>query len=208
MSRTLMIEHETEGPITVEIDGDDLTEEEVHAALGEYWDAGTPEIGVEEDPIRSNLKFKKEMQEMVARGIRNNNPGNIEHGEDWNGMHSEQTDDRFIRFESPEMGIRAMSKIMQTYKNKHGIDTVQGVINRWAPPHENETNNYASFVATRMGIEPGDKIDLSDPTVLKPLMMAMTFMENGENPYEESIFDQGIQLAGLRSITDDDTVSS
>lgn len=207
MVRTMMVEHETEGPVSVEIDGD-LTEEEVTAALGEYWDAGTPEIGIEEDPIRSNLKFKKEMQEMVARGIRNNNPGNIEHGDDWDGMHSEQNDNRFIRFESPAMGIRAMSKIMQTYKNKHGIDTVQGVINRWAPPHENETNNYASFVAARMGVKPEDKIDLSDPTVLKPLMMAMTFMENGENPYDDNVFNQGMELAGLRSITNDDTVSS
>ena len=35
------------------------------------------------------------------------------------------------------------------------------MMNRWAPPNENNTTNYANFVAQRMGVDPDAEIDLS-----------------------------------------------
>ena len=44
----------------------------------------------------------------IARGERNNNPGNIRHGAKWQGLASTQTDKDFCQFISPEYGIRAI----------------------------------------------------------------------------------------------------
>lgn len=52
----------------------------------------------------------------IARGERNNNPGNIRHGSKWQGLSAEQTDKDFCQFISPEYGIRAIYKLLQTYQ--------------------------------------------------------------------------------------------
>ena len=41
----------------------------------------------------------------IPRGIRNNNPGNIRHGNDWQGISKEQPDPAFCTFVSPEYGL-------------------------------------------------------------------------------------------------------
>ncbi len=77
------------------------------------------------------------------RGIRNNNPGNIDYNprNDWQGqLGYEQgvTKPRFARFDSPENGIRALAKLLINYRGKDGmpgvggkgIDTVRETIKR------------------------------------------------------------------------------
>ena len=41
---------------------------------------------------------------MIPRGIRNHNPGNIRHGDKWQGLSAEQTDSSFCVFDAPEYG--------------------------------------------------------------------------------------------------------
>ncbi len=52
----------------------------------------------------------------MTRGIRNNNPGNIDHNpkNKWQGQlqHDPKIEKRFCRFESPEYGIRALMKLL------------------------------------------------------------------------------------------------
>ena len=57
---------------------------------------------------------------MDPRGVRNNNPGNVRAGDDWQGMTG-QDDKGFAVFARPEDGLRAMSKVLDTYADKHGI---------------------------------------------------------------------------------------
>lgn len=54
----------------------------------------------------------------LPRGIRNNNPGNIRWGSDWQGLISEEerTDKSFCQFQDPVYGLRAMVKIIFTYQ--------------------------------------------------------------------------------------------
>ena len=86
---------------------------------------------------------------MTVRSVRNNNPGNIEsNSTDWVGKMGD--DGRFIKFATPAHGVRAMAKTLETYQDKHGLTTVNDMINRWAPPNENNTSNYANFVAQRI----------------------------------------------------------
>ncbi|MBF4328050.1 structural protein P5, partial [Vibrio anguillarum] len=86
----------------------------------------------------------------MTRGIRNNNPANIEdNGTPWRGRMG--NDGRFIIFDSPVNGIRALARILNTYKVKHGLNTIEGIINRFAPPVENDTNSYIAHAEKVVG---------------------------------------------------------
>lgn len=52
---------------------------------------------------------------MTARGIRNNNPGNLRHGEDWLGLAPVQDDQNFCTFTEMHFGVRALLKTLRTY---------------------------------------------------------------------------------------------
>ena len=94
----------------------------------------------------------------VPRGIRLNNPGNIKHGDDWQGMSAEQADPDFITFISPVWGIRAMARTLTTYSTSYGLNTVEGIIGRWAPESENDTASYIAHVASALGVDQGSAV--------------------------------------------------
>lgn len=139
---------------------------------------------------------------MQTLGIRLNNPGNIEHGDPWQGLHKEQTHERFCRFVSPEYGIRAMAKIIGTYRRVHRgkngtpVDTIREVIERWAPPSENPTEAYIKNVGTWAGIDPEAVIDLRAPTALVPVIKGIVRQENGTQPYSDAVIRAGVRMAG------------
>lgn len=128
------------------------------------------------------------------RGIRNNNPGNIEYtGTQWQGLADPPSDGRYMRFVAPKWGIRAMARVLETYVNSYGINTVGGIIARWAPDHENPTNAYAEFVANALGVGVTQPIDVLGQ---RPgLIAAMIEFENGQQPYSMSEIRQGVALA-------------
>lgn len=118
---------------------------------------------------------------MLPRGIRLNNPGNIEKTKDnWQGMSSKQEDERFITFIKPVYGLRAIMKILLNYFLRHELKTVRQIINRWAPPHENDTDSYADHVAKILGVNPDKPIDLARPGILIALAKAIALHENGK----------------------------
>jgi len=139
----------------------------------------------------------------LPRGIRNHNPGNVERGAArWRGMAADQSGDpRFVVFEAPEWGIRAIARILKTYRDRHGLRTAAGIVARWAPPHENPTESYIRFVTDRLGIGPDDAIDLDDPAVLRTLVRAIIRKECGPGPlpegdwYDAAVIDEGIARA-------------
>ena len=136
----------------------------------------------------------------TPRGIRNCNPGNIRHGENWEGLHpySNELDNSFCVFISAKYGIRALCKILMTYKKKYGIDTIQGVINRYAPPVENDTDYYIKHVAQKLGVEPTQPVNILQPEVMFLLISAIILHENGKQPYSEADIRAGMLLAGLQ----------
>jgi len=134
------------------------------------------------------------------RGIRNNNPGNIKKNSiAWKGLATVQDDPLFFKFISPEYGIRAIAKIITTYYTKYGLDTIAGIINRWAPPEENPTQDYIKYVSSETLLKPDDKIDLLKPREMFHLVSAMMEYENGKlaisSNYTENTIQQGINAA-------------
>lgn len=128
----------------------------------------------------------------APRGIRNNNPGNITAGGFTERRGATGDDGRFARFETPQEGIRAVGDLLDVYERKHGLDTVQGIINRWAPPQENNTGAYVSQVARSLGVSPNEKLDLSDPRVKSGLVSAIIQHENGQNPYPPEMIEAAL----------------
>lgn len=134
---------------------------------------------------------------MIPRGIRNNNPGNIEKGEAWQGLSKDQSSDpRFCVFDAPEYGIRAIEKILISYENR-GINTITKIIETWAPSVENNTQAYIDAVAASSNISPTEIIDIKDPKIANPIIKAIILHENGEEPYSDDIINKGLELAGL-----------
>jgi hypothetical protein len=130
----------------------------------------------------------------AARGVRNNNPGNIEAGgTQWQGQVG--SDGRFATFETPEAGIRALGRNLLTYQEKHGLNTVHGIINRWAPAGENDTAAYVRAVSTAVGVGPAEPLNLRDPSTLQKLTSAIIRHENGGQPYPDEVLRAGVELA-------------
>lgn len=86
----------------------------------------------------------------------------------------------FQQFSSYEEGIKAMDENLKTYGTKHKINTLRGVISRYAPPQDkNDTEGYINFVAQRTGLKPDQEIDLSNPAVRHVISGPMILMEKG-----------------------------
>ena len=116
----------------------------------------------------------------LARGIRNNNPGNIRiSGIAWQGKVADNTDGAFEQFATMSDGVRALGKNLLTYFDRHGLNTVRGIISRWAPASENMTGSYVNAVAGQMGIKPDDRINVRERNTLAMLAEAIIQHENG-----------------------------
>jgi hypothetical protein len=133
---------------------------------------------------------------MTPRGIRNNNPGNINRdGIEWQGMAADQSSDpRFVVFTDPVWGIRAIAKILINY-GQHGVSTVRTAIMRWAPPTENDSTAYVQAVARALMVAPDAKIDLHDKATLISFVQAIIRHENGSQPYPLATIVDGVQRA-------------
>ena len=130
------------------------------------------------------------------RGIINNNPGNIRHGANWQGLNQNgrDIDSAFCVFESPVLGIRALAKVLINYKKIHGLNTVRQIVSRYAPPNENQTAAYIQSVAKQLEVYPDTKIDIEERGVLTVFIKAVIRIENGIQPYSDETIQKGIDL--------------
>ncbi len=132
---------------------------------------------------------------MTPRGIRNNNPGNIRHGDKWRGLADKQIDASFCVFKAPEWGLRALVKILRNYQTKHGLKTVESIINRFAPQIENDTSSYILSVCQVLDVKPRDVIDVFEPGIMINLLKAVIRHENGIQPYSDEVLKKSLELA-------------
>src|SRR5579863_6140547 len=141
---------------------------------------------------------------VLPRGIRNNNPGNIRHsGAAWLGRATHQPDASFVRFNTPEHGIRALARILINYQVHYHLETTEQIINRWAPPTENLTDAYVRAVARAAGVNTTDHIDLrNNPALLNRFVAAIISHENGvphgsggNQWYDPAVIERGVKMA-------------
>src|ERR1700733_12585532 len=137
----------------------------------------------------------------LPRGIRNNNPGNIRKTRQiWHGEVEPGQDLSFIQFSSMVYGIRCMAVIVGQYIHLHDLITVREIINRWAPPVENDTTAYVDDVAEDMGISPDMPLPTGVqlfPAYLAALIAAISIHENGGSFLSDNDVIVGLVLAGI-----------
>jgi len=137
-----------------------------------------------------------------ARSVRNNNPGNIERdGDKWKGLAEDQSsDNRFCVFTHPKWGFRALAMLLENYQDKYGLNTIDAIIHRWAPPSDNnDTNAYAAAVALRAGFARRKELNLQTYEHIKPLVKAIAIHESGGWFFDDADLEDGLRLAGFRA---------
>ena len=122
-------------------------------------------------------------QAQAPRSVRNNNPGNIEYSDFARSLGATGSDGRFAIFPDAATGQQAQVELLRRYGAK-GVNTVEAVVNRWSPQADpgnapGSTNNYARFVAQRLGVQPNQPLDMNNPQVLSALASAMAQFEGG-----------------------------
>jgi len=121
---------------------------------------------------------------MTVRGERNNNPGNIRvSAARWQGAAG--ADGGFVVFATPGDGLRAMAKVLRNFRRLHGINTLRGVVHRYAPPMENDTAGYLQRVCKGVGVGPDEPVNLNDAGLLGRLMREMISVECGRCIYSD-----------------------
>ncbi|EGA69574.1 putative phage structural protein [Vibrio sinaloensis DSM 21326] len=134
------------------------------------------------------------MTKQTVRGIRNNNPLNIRKGNDWQGESSFSRDAEFETYKHHKYGFRAGAILLRNYQRLYHLDTLTELIGRFAPPNENNTKNYAQFVAKRVGVDVNQPLNLRNDELLAQVLHAMSIMEVGRH-YSYSDAMQGVRLA-------------
>ena len=118
---------------------------------------------------------------LMPRGIRNNNPGNIDYLPpprlNWQGTIG--SDGRFAIFDTAANGVRAIGRELRASISKG--QTIEQAIHEWAPPVENETGRYVAIVAAAVGARPADRLTVE---MLPAAALAIIKHENVQQPYD------------------------
>lgn len=141
----------------------------------------------------------------LPRGIRNNNPGNVEHNErnKWLGLADPPSDGRYCRFTHPRYGIRAVVHLLLAYQTKYRFKTIAAILERYAPRQDkNATDDYIAFVAKKAGKRPNDPISMRDYSTAVAIVTAIIEFENGIQPYPTDLIEDSV---GLVITTDSET---
>ncbi|MBR0682741.1 hypothetical protein GXW74_19775 [Roseomonas eburnea] len=121
----------------------------------------------------------------APRGIRNNNPLNLEFRSGQPGVVG--NDGRFGRYQTMEDGLFAGAQQILRWVDR-GDTTLTALITRWAPPSDNnDTAAYVQRVARDTGLNPSAPINWRDPAVLGSVIQSMAHHENGQPVDAEAV---------------------
>ncbi len=149
------------------------------------------------DSIKGALGFAEggviKAQNGLPLGLRQRNPGNIRPGAGFIGESGDGGG--YATFGSDDEGLRAIQRLLMTYGDKYGINTLRGLANRYAPPSDNNpTGNYIDFLASKTGIDPDAEINLAESG--SSIIPAIVGFEQGQQPYTQAQIDRAIRAAG------------
>ncbi|HEI9846757.1 TPA: hypothetical protein SLN72_003773, partial [Morganella morganii] len=145
----------------------------------------------------------------AARGIRNNNPLNMNFAKQ-NGARKESSG-AFAVYNTAYEGIRGNARQLMMYFNGTSaaadgkkLQTISEIVSLWAPKKhgKNDPVAYAKRVADEMKIDVNDRLNLDDPEVMYALIRAMSMVENnGQFPYPKELVTAAITGAPDPTIT-------
>lgn len=113
----------------------------------------------------------------ATRGIRNNNPGNLEYGPFAKSQGATGTDGRFAIFPTMEMGVKAHEALLGGSKYLGaGLDTPAKIVAKYAPANENNQAAYLNAIKRGAGFDANQKLGAGD---MSKLAAAMEVHESG-----------------------------
>ena len=149
-------------------------------------------------------------KEDAPLNVRNNNLGNIKNiqANEWVGQTNLGTDETFANFETPQLGVRALTKVVQA--NINATNTFEEYVNRYASePDEKDyyakngelmphLKNYGSVIAASQGIN-DVKENIPEDINMLEWIKATARAEGGSDAlsyFTDDIIKEGIELAG------------
>jgi RHS repeat-associated protein len=110
-----------------------------------------------------------------TRAWRNNNPGNITAGKFANKHGAIGSAGGFAVFPGEQVGADAQVSLLRT--SKYSSLSIDGVVERYAPPSENPTATYQKYVAGQVGVPGSTQISTLNNAQMNSLTMAMRRFE-------------------------------
>ncbi|MBR8502011.1 hypothetical protein [Enterobacter asburiae] len=130
----------------------------------------------------------------APRGIRNNNPGNLNYAGQTGATMEGGEGGRFAVFESMQHGVAALYKQLQLYF-KRGTNTLSSIVKTYAPASDNNNvDAYISALTKATGKGANEVLDSGDTATMARLMKGIVDHENGKGYISSSDIMGGIQL--------------
>ena len=85
----------------------------------------------------------------------------------------------FEAYATPQEGINAIGGLLDVYQTKHGLNTLRGMISRWAPPNENPTEDLIARASKVTGLGPDQPFSMNDPAMRNKVIEAFIRNEQG-----------------------------
>lgn len=130
----------------------------------------------------------------LPRGVRNNNPGNLNYAGQAGATKESGENGRFAVFESMRDGISALYKQIQLYFSR-GVNTIESVVNKYAPADDN--NNVQAYIKQLVGAtgkQADEKLSGEDTETVFKLIRGIINHENGKGYVSDQDILSGIQV--------------
>lgn len=114
----------------------------------------------------------------LPRGIRNNNPGNLNFVGQAGATKESGPGGRFAVFQSMGEGIAALYSQLRRYYAR-GLDTIDEIVRTYAPAVENDVNAYIQALVKSTGLGANQQIDVNDAGQMLALIRGIINHENG-----------------------------
>ncbi|EFE1431758.1 lytic transglycosylase domain-containing protein [Escherichia coli] len=116
----------------------------------------------------------------LSRGIRNNNPGNLNFAGQKGATLESGPNARFASFPTMLEGIAVLDRQVMLYL-KRGKNTIDQIIDIYAPSSDgNNTSSYKSYLSQYTGLGVKEKIDGSNFEIMRKLIQGIINHENGD----------------------------
>lgn len=122
-------------------------------------------------------KAAPQESEVTVLAVKNNNPCNVKamKHDTWQGQVGTDRHGHVI-FDTPEHGIRAAAYVLKNYAMRHDIDTITGIVKRFATGNQQP---YITFLSKRLNLRPDEPFNILHR--LPELLKAMARFESGQD---------------------------
>jgi hypothetical protein len=138
-----------------------------------------------------------ESKKNSPRGIRNNNPGNLNYAGQEGATKEGGENGRFAVFSSMRDGISALHRQIQLYLQR-GVNTIESIVNKYAPSSDgNNVQSYIQQLVGATGKGANETLSGDDQGMVFKLIRGIINHENGKGYVSDQDILGGIQVGSV-----------